>query len=74
VGFLATVRWPSTATSEIVLIDGLHGDEEVVNERLGNAAPLLNVVGGSAADDLAFQRTWCERRRSGVPTTGSRCC
>lgn len=42
----------------IVLIDGLHGDEEVVNERLGNAAPLLNVVGGSAADDLAFQRTW----------------
>jgi hypothetical protein len=41
-----------------VLIDGLHGDEEVVNERLGNAAPLLDVVGGSAADDLAFERTW----------------
>jgi hypothetical protein len=42
----------------LVLIDGLHGDEERVNERLGNAAPLLDVVGGSAGDDLAFHRTW----------------
>jgi hypothetical protein len=41
-----------------VLIDGLHGDEEAVNERLGNAAPLLDVVGGSAADNLTFERTW----------------
>ncbi|WP_024285127.1 FIST signal transduction protein [Cellulomonas sp. KRMCY2] len=41
-----------------VLIDGMHGAEEVVNEQIGNAAPLLNVVGGSAGDDLAFERTW----------------
>lgn len=42
----------------IVLIDGVHGDEEAVNEALGNAAPLLNVVGGSAGDDLVFSDTW----------------
>ncbi|HET9655559.1 MAG TPA: FIST N-terminal domain-containing protein [Kineosporiaceae bacterium] len=41
-----------------VLIDGLHGAEELVNETLGNAAPLLEFVGGSAGDDLAFDRTW----------------
>ncbi|WP_285600220.1 FIST N-terminal domain-containing protein [Kineosporia sp. NBRC 101731] len=40
------------------LIDGLHGDEEMVNERLGNAAPMLDFVGGSAGDDLAFDQTW----------------
>jgi hypothetical protein len=42
----------------LVLIDGMHGAEEAVNEALGNAAPLLDVVGGSAGDDLAFQDTW----------------
>jgi len=42
----------------LVLIDGLHGAEELVNERLGVAAPVLDVVGGSAGDDLAFERTW----------------
>ena len=41
-----------------VLIDGMHGAEELVNEARGNAAPLLDVVGGSAGDDLAFQDTW----------------
>lgn len=41
-----------------VLVDGLHGSEEQVNEMLGNAAPLLDFVGGSAGDDLAFDRTW----------------
>jgi hypothetical protein len=41
-----------------VLIDGMHGSEELVNERIGNAAPILDVVGGSAGDDLAFERTW----------------
>lgn len=41
-----------------VLIDGMHGAEELVNERLGNAAPLLNTVGGSAGDDLTFDHTW----------------
>lgn len=40
------------------LIDGLHGSEELVNERLGNAAPLMDIVGGSAGDDLAFDHTW----------------
>jgi hypothetical protein len=42
----------------ILLVDGIHGSEELVNETLGNAAPLLDVVGGSAGDDLAFDRTW----------------
>jgi hypothetical protein len=41
-----------------VLIDGMHGAEEQVNDALGNAAPLLEFVGGSAGDDLAFERTW----------------
>lgn len=41
----------------LVLIDGLHGDEERVNDVLGNAAPLLSFVGGSAGDDLAFVKT-----------------
>jgi hypothetical protein len=41
-----------------VLIDGMHGAEEEVNDVLGNNAPLLDVVGGSAGDDLAFERTW----------------
>jgi hypothetical protein len=41
-----------------VLIDGMHGAEELVNERLGNAAPTLNTVGGSAGDDLTFDHTW----------------
>jgi hypothetical protein len=42
----------------LVLIDGMHGAEEAVNEALGNVAPLLDVVGGSAGDDLAFHETW----------------
>jgi len=41
-----------------VLIDGLNRAEEQVNEVLGDAAPLLDVVGGSAGDDLAFRQTW----------------
>jgi hypothetical protein len=41
-----------------VLIDGVHQVEETVHEVLGNAAPLLDVVGGSAGDDLAFRETW----------------
>lgn len=41
----------------VVLIDGLHGSEEIVNEGLGEIAPLLNFVGGSAGDNLAFQST-----------------
>jgi hypothetical protein len=45
----------------LVLIDGLHAQEELVNERLGNAAPLLDFVGGSAGDDLAFHSAWVTR-------------
>lgn len=41
----------------IVLIDGLHGAEERVNEILGHVAPFLSFVGGSAGDDLAFSET-----------------
>jgi hypothetical protein len=50
----------------LVLIDGLGGNEERVNELLGNAAPLLSVVGGSAGDDLAFETTsvWVDGRRT----------
>jgi len=42
----------------LTLIDGMHGAEEEVNEQLGNAAPLLDFVGGSAGDDLGFAATW----------------
>jgi len=42
----------------VLLTDGLHGAEELVLEQLGNAAPLLDVVGGSAGDDLNFRHTW----------------
>lgn len=41
----------------IVLIEGLGMHEEEVNEYLGNAAPLLSFVGGSAGDDLLFRET-----------------
>jgi hypothetical protein len=41
----------------IMLLDGMHGTEEQVNEAIGNVAPLLSFVGGSAGDDLAFSRT-----------------
>jgi hypothetical protein len=41
----------------IVLIEGAKGNEEAVNEYLGNAAPFLSFVGGSAGDDIAFRRT-----------------
>jgi len=41
----------------LILIDGLSLAEEVVSQVLGDAAPLLDVVGGSAGDDLAFRTT-----------------
>ncbi|MCX4530894.1 FIST C-terminal domain-containing protein [Streptomyces sp. NBC_00841] len=41
-----------------LLVDGLHGAEEQVNDMLGNAAPLLDFVGGSAGDDFALHATW----------------
>lgn len=41
----------------LLLVDGLHGSEERVNEMLGNLAPLMSFVGGSAGDDLRFVKT-----------------
>lgn len=41
-----------------LLVDGVHAAEEQVNDMLGNAAPLLDFVGGSAGDDFALQATW----------------
>ncbi|MCX2184577.1 FIST C-terminal domain-containing protein [Streptomyces sp. SKN60] len=41
-----------------LLVDGVHAAEEQVNDTLGNAAPLLDFVGGSAGDDFALQATW----------------
>ncbi|HET9658461.1 MAG TPA: FIST N-terminal domain-containing protein [Kineosporiaceae bacterium] len=42
----------------LVLMDGVHGVEQLASERLIAAAPGLDVVGGSAGDDLRFDRTW----------------
>jgi hypothetical protein len=41
----------------LVLIEGMRGQEERINEVLGNEAPLLHFVGGTAGDDLKFERT-----------------
>ncbi|HBN07929.1 MAG TPA: hypothetical protein DD435_04515 [Cyanobacteria bacterium UBA8530] len=41
----------------IVLIDGMHAEEERVNDMLGNMAPLLSFAGGSAGDNLEFKET-----------------
>jgi hypothetical protein len=41
----------------VTLVEGMRGNEEDCNDALGNAAPLLTFVGGSAGDDGAFQRT-----------------
>lgn len=42
----------------IALLEGAKGREEQINEALGNVAPLLGFVGGSAGDNIKFQRTW----------------
>jgi hypothetical protein len=41
----------------IVLFDGITGHEEEGNDALGQVAPFLSFVGGSAGDDLRFQQT-----------------
>jgi hypothetical protein len=41
----------------LVFIDSTHGVEESTHVELGNRAPLLAFVGGSAGDDLAFKET-----------------
>lgn len=42
----------------IVLAEGATCREEKINEALGNVAPKLEFVGGSAGDDIKFQKTW----------------
>lgn len=42
----------------LTLIDGVHAAEERVTARLRDAAPQLDLIGGSAADDSAFSATW----------------
>jgi hypothetical protein len=41
----------------LLLIDGLKMNEEEANEALGNEAPLLSFIGGSAGDNLEFKET-----------------
>ena len=42
----------------IALLEGAKGQEERLNEALGNVAPLLSFVGGSAGDNITFSGTW----------------
>ena len=42
----------------IALLEGARGQEELLNEALGNVAPLLGFVGGSAGDNITFTGTW----------------
>jgi len=50
----------------IVLVEGLRMKEEAANEALGNQAPLLSFVGGSAGDNLEFKvtRVFCNGKES----------
>ncbi len=42
----------------LVLVDGVRGREEACNQALGNVAPLLSFVGGSAGDDGRQKETF----------------
>lgn len=42
----------------LALLEGARGREERINEALGNVAPFLPFVGGSAGDDITFSGTW----------------
>lgn len=41
----------------IILVDSSRMREELVNEALGNACPLLSFVGGSVGDNMKFEQT-----------------
>lgn len=41
----------------LVLVDSSRMQEELVNEALGNACPLLSFVGGSVGDNMKFEHT-----------------
>lgn len=42
----------------LCLLEGATAREENINEALGNIAPALRFVGGSAGDDITFSGTW----------------
>ena len=46
-------RWAGVA-----LLEGARGREERINAALGDVAPFLPFVGGSAGDDITFSGTW----------------
>lgn len=50
---LDPARWVGLA-----LLEGACGREERINAALGDAAPFLPFVGGSAGDDITFSGTW----------------
>ena len=41
----------------LVLIEGIHRKEEEANNALGQVAPFLSFIGGSAGDDFRFEET-----------------
>jgi hypothetical protein len=57
---LSTVRArkPPSRAFGLLLVDGLSGMEERLAALLGNALQDIPIVGGSAGDDLDFQRTF----------------
>lgn len=42
----------------LALLEGASLKEEKINQALGNVAPYLQFVGGSAGDDIKFTQTW----------------
>lgn len=50
---LDSERWAGLA-----LLEGARGREEQINAALGNMAPFLPFVGGSAGDNITFSGTW----------------
>lgn len=46
-------RWAGLA-----LLEGARGNEERINAALGDVAPFLPIVGGSAGDNITFSGTW----------------
>ncbi len=50
---LDPARWAG-----LVLLEGASGREEQINAALGDVAPFLPFVGGSAGDDITFSGTW----------------
>lgn len=50
---LDPARWAGVA-----LLEGARGREERINAALGDVAPFLPVVGGSAGDNITFSGTW----------------